>query len=217
MAALLTPETFEFFALYLLSGYVVIFVRSAFVLGLRPKPAELLIEAVVLSLLVQMAMVGAKAITDLIVGYAGVETLPAWVLEPAKELKLAVQVLVVPTALGSVLGLFLRSDWRNGVLRRLSLPVVHPVRRAHDYAFGNDRPPGFVEITYADGTKIAGWFGQESLASTDDRRSDLYLEKAYLIDENGDWKDPDIPRSILVSLTDVRSVEFLSNEVTTHE
>lgn len=215
MTQLLSPDTFEFFARYLLAGYVVIFVRSAFVLGLRPKPTELLIEAVILSLVAQMLLFVLEALHQVVVHSAWAEDLfPVWVVAPQETFVLAVRVLVVPTILGCILGLFLQSNWRNGVLKRFSLPVVHPVRRAHDFAFGNNRPPGLVEITFEDGTKIAGWFGENSLAATDDTRSDLYLERAYLIDDQGNWKNPSEPRSILISLQNVRSVEFLLEKET---
>jgi len=209
MAALLTPETFEFFARYLVAGYIVIFVRSAFVAGLRPKPAELLIEAVVLSLLVQLFT---TALSWLIAALT-----PSLIDGATPELGFAVRILVVPACFGALLGVFLRSNWRNGVLRRLSLPVVHPVRKAHDFAFGNNRAPGLVEITYNDGTKIGGWFGVNSLAATDDARSDLYLERAYVISDEGTWTEPSQPRAVLLSLKDVRSIEFLLQEEDANE
>jgi len=55
---LLAPDTFEFFARYLLAGYVVIIVRARWVAGLRPKTAEQIVEAVLFSLIVQ-AVAGA--------------------------------------------------------------------------------------------------------------------------------------------------------------
>lgn len=143
MTNLLSPDTFEFFARYLLAGYVVIFVRSAFILGLRPKPTELLIEAVILSLIAQLLVFGVEVAhewSDLNLK----ENLPGWLLKPSEVLKLTIGVLFVPALLGILLGLFLQSNWRNGILRRLSLPVVHPVRKAHDFAFGHDRQPGYV-------------------------------------------------------------------------
>ncbi len=210
---LLTPETFEFFARYLLAGYVVIFVRSAFVVGLRPRPTEILIEAVILSLVVQLIVFGLEAAHSLITVQDWARSgLPDWLLTPPEALKLTIRVLLVPLAFGALLGRFLYSDIRSGVLRRLSLPVVHPVRKAHDFAFGNDRRPGLVEITFEDGTKIGGWFGKNSLAATDDDRSDLYLERAYVIQDDGDWKETNEPRAILLNLKNARSVEFLLSE-----
>lgn len=210
---LLTPETFEFFARYLLAGYVVIFVRSAFVAGLRPKPTELLIEAVILSLIAQLLLYPVEWIhSALALSESAKAVLPTWFVSPSSELKLVIRVLIVPALLGCTLGYFLTSDVRSGLLRRLSLPVVHPVRKAHDFAFGGEREASFVEITFEDGTKIGGWYGNSSLASTDDERSDLYLERTYAIDDDGNWTEQTPARSILIKLQNVRSIEFLANE-----
>ena len=44
MQQLFTPESFEFFARYLLSGFIIILVRSKFVIANQPKPMEVFIE-----------------------------------------------------------------------------------------------------------------------------------------------------------------------------
>lgn len=209
MGQLLTPETHEVFANYLLAGYVVIFVRSAFVSGLRPKPADLLNEAVIFYLAIQFILLAIETTYfGALSAYFEAQT-PKALDAPSPLFAIAFQVLIILIALGFIMGRFLKSDWRNGILQRLSLPVIYPGIRAHDFAFGSERTPGLVEITFEVGTKVAGWFGEKSLASTDDPRSDLYLERAYAIDHAGDWKEPKTPRAILISLSNVRSVEFL--------
>lgn len=214
MIQLISPQTFEFFATYLLAGYVVIFVRSAYVSGLRPKPTELLIEAIILSLIVQFIVLLFAGLHGWLVARPWMEWLWEWIKVPPDTLALVVKILLAPGLLGIVLGRFLQSGWRNNLLRRFSLPVVHPVRRAHDFAFGNDRAPGLVEITYEDGTKVGGWFGEKSLAASDEDRSDLYLERVYIIDD-GDWRETIPPRSMLLNLANVRFVEFLEEEENT--
>ncbi len=216
MTALLTPQTFEFFATYLLAGYIVIIVRSKFIVGLQPKPAELVIEAIILSLINQLA---AAAIHE-IASWVG---LIVWVddrLEVSAvdtQLVFLAKILILPTFIGLLLGYNLTAGWKNAFLRRLSLPVIHPVQRAHDYAFGNDRHSGFVMITYDDGTLIAGFFGEKSLAATDANRSDLYLESLYKIDEDGNWEEPTPQRSGWINLVNVRTVEFLDSKETIDE
>lgn len=209
MVSLLSPETFEFFATYLLAGYIVIIVRSRFILGIRPKPAELLVEAIIFSLINQLLASGIVSLSD----FVGTT---AWltergVLQPAQsDFFFFVKVLVLPTILGSVLGYNLTAGWKNALLRRLSMPVVHPVQLGHDYAFGNNREPGFVIVTYFDGTVIGGFFGENSLASSDPDRSDLYLERLYSLESDGAWQEPSPSRSGLITLRDVRSIEFLA-------
>lgn len=210
MSQLLTPDTFEFFALYLLSGYVVIIVRSKFVAGLRPKAAELVIEAIVFSLIVQLA---ALALSHLLM-WTGAK---AWIIENIVTAQTAiglffyVKVLVLPTLLGTFIGVNLNAGWKNAIFRRLYLPVIHPVETGHDFAFGNGREPCFVLITFQDGTLVGGYFGENSLAASNSAKSDIYLERVYSMNDDGQWIEPTPGRSSLMSLSNFRSIEFLDN------
>ena len=55
-------------------------------------------------------------------------------------------------------------------------------------------------VTYEDGTQIFGYFGQQSLASTDPNRSDLFLERLYDVDDDQQWQEKSPPRSALIFL-----------------
>ena len=211
IADLLQPETFQFFAQYLLAGYVVIIVRSRFVAGLRPKPAELIIEAVIFSLWVQLFLVVAAVVLDWFgMGEAlAIRFGPEWRVSNGVFL---LKVLVAPAVLGAFLGWTLSAGWRNAVLRRLSLPVTHPVETAYDFWFGNQPEPSILLITFTDGTEIAGYFGESSLAASNRELRDIYLEHLYSVGESGELADPEVPRSALVNLADVRSVEILKPE-----
>jgi hypothetical protein len=209
MPELVDPDNFEFFARYLLAGYVVFFVRSAIAVGERPKTAELFVEAIILSLVVQIIMLIFSQLALALVNWESVtDHAPLWLKSLSDPLLLTIQVLLIPALLGLGLGIFAKSDRKSGILRMLSLQIVHPVRRAHDFAF-SDRSPCLVEVTFVDGTKVAGWYGTRSLAATDDNRTDLFLERAYIIQENGDWKEPKPGRQVLLKLENVRSIEFL--------
>lgn len=212
MPNLLSPGTFDFFASYLLAGYVVIIVRSRFVAGLRPKPTELVVEAIIFSLINQL-------VASMIVEISTLSGFSRWLSDvgvlPNGESRLFffAKVLILPACIGTLLGYNLTAGWKNALLRRLSLPVIHPVQKGYDFAFGNNREPGFVIVTYFDGTTVAGYFGEHSLAASDDARSDLYLERLYSLGEESlEWVEPSPSRSGLISLKNVRSIEFLDQE-----
>lgn len=202
MTQLLSPATFEFFARYLLAGYVVILVRSRFILGVRPKPAELVVEAVILSLINQLALMLLRLGASATPGIPALPDIPT-------QADLTFEVVVLPTLIGLALGWNLSRGWNNAVLRLLSMPVIRPVQRAYDFAFGQGRPPGLVIVTYDDGTVVRGLFGGGSLAASDPERSDIYLERLYSQDESGQWQEMSPGRSGLLSLKGVRSIEFL--------
>lgn len=201
MAQLITRETFEFFARNLLAGYVIIIVRSYFVVGARPKVTDLVIEAVVLSLINQFVFLALEPVlrTEWVTQYA------------SARLPLITEVLVLPSAIGVLFGFTLARGWSSAILRRLSVPATSPVQRGYDFAFGQQRSPSFVIVTYEDGTVVRGYYGEQSLAATDAQRSDIFLERLYAEGQDGQWNEMEPTRSGLLSLKGVRSIEFLDN------
>lgn len=198
MTDLLNPGNFDFFARYLLAGFIVIWARSIFVVGERPRLAEMFVEAVVLSLVNQLAATA--------IGWLWSLLLPP--LDAPKETFL-LEVLILPAIIGAVFGLSLSRGWNRAVLRRLSMPVQNPIRRAYDFAFLQNSTEGFVIVTYSDGTKVYGYFGEFSLAASGPDRGDLYLERIYDVDEDGQWYESSPPRGALLILEDLRTIEFL--------
>lgn len=211
MTQLLSPDTFEFFARYLLAGYVVILVRSRFVAGLQPRAAELVFEAIILSLWVQVFSIA-------LAGSAQFLGLTAWLDTQIEDgwrsgrLVLLLEILLLPVALGMLFGWSLTAGWKNALFRRLSVPIIHPVRTGYDFWFGAEPKPSVLILTFEDGTVISGYFGQNSLAASDPARRDIYLEYLYTQTEDGEWGEPKVKRSAIISLESVRSIEILEAE-----
>ena len=200
---LISPANFDFFARYLLAGFILMSVRSSFVTAQRPRPAEVLFDAVFLSLVNQL-------IFQLILWLAlwRFPVLQQQINPPARTAFFA-EVVALPVVLGILWGTALARDWKVASLRRLLMPNVHPTERAYDFAFARRTGPGFIIVTYKDGTQVFGYFGYRSLAATDERRSDIYLERLYSVDDQGQWSEPEPPRAALLMLDDIRSIEFI--------
>lgn len=209
MEWLIDPENFEFVARNFLAGYILVTVRSYYVLGERPKATEVVFEAVVLSLFNQLAFL-----------------LLAWLLSTASfvhaptgqaisgmfshpKLGFFLEIIVMPIILGVSIGVGLRRGWNAAMLKRLGMPIIHPTRRAYDFAFGDNRQESFVIVTYSDGTHVYGYFGTCSLAASDQERSDIYLEHLYDVDADGTWRPTDPPKSALLALDGMRVIEFI--------
>ena len=201
MAELLSPDTFEFFARYLLAGFVVISVRGWFVTGSRPKPAEVFFDAVIFSLVNQAIFQGAVGISDAF-GY----NMRA---SDVTDARFFVEILILPTLLGAGLGFALSNERVAVRLRRFALPNSHPAERAYDFALSRISEPVFVIISFKDGSVLHGYFGQQSLAASDTNRSDILLERLYDVDDYGAWRETVPSRSVLVIIDDIRSIEFL--------
>lgn len=211
MFDLLSPTNFDFLARFFLSGFILYSVRSRYVLGDRPKATEIVFESVVLSLINQLVFQAAALALSLLC-LAGNWCAGALSLSDAGRIPFFIEVLVLPALLGIAFGLALRNGWNSALLRRLSMPIVHPTRQAYDFAFGENRTPCFLIVTYEDGTVVFGYFGRRSLAASDRERSDLYLERLYSVTETGSWTEVQPPRGALLMLHDVRSIEFIPSE-----
>lgn len=211
MTSLLSPETFEFFARYLLAGYVVIIIRARFVAGLRPKPTELVVEAIILSLWVQLLTLIISTAMELIGAIKWLDVAYGETWHENRLIFLA-EILVLPAALGLFFGWTLSAGWKNALLRRLSLPIIHPVRTGYDFWFGREPEPCLLIITFDDGTAVSGYFGQESLAASDPSARDIFLEYLYTKNQEGTWVEPTVKRSALITLTNVRTIEILEVE-----
>lgn len=200
---IITPENYAFVARSFLAGYVVIICRSYFIVGSKPKLTEVLVQAILFSLLNQFMFFWLVRVL--------LSSLPSW-REASQQTLLTTEVLIFPAILGVLIGWTASRQGAATLLRRLSIPVIHPIERAYDYAFAQKRMPGFVIVTYEDGTIVRGYFGTESLASSDPNRSDLYLERVYSVDGHDQWQEMEPGRSGYISLKGVRSIEFLDPE-----
>ncbi|WP_333817525.1 DUF6338 family protein [Tabrizicola sp.] len=201
MIDLINPNNFDFFARFLLAGLIIIWLRSAFAVGERPRLSEMVIEAVVLSLVNQL-------VYQTLIWLIPIIGIPL----PKGRAAFLAEVLVLPALLGLCFGLSLSRGWNRAVLRRLSMPIQSPRRRAYDFAFTVHEVEGFAIVTYEDGTRIQGYYGENSLAANDSERSDLYLERIYEVQDDGQWYEKTPPRGALLSLNGMRSIEFLEPE-----
>ncbi len=66
----------------------------------------------------------------------------------------------------------------------LKLRSINPIPTGWDWIFSR-AGTCFVLITLKDGTEIAGYFGGDSMASSDPDRRDIYIEKLYTVPADG--------------------------------
>lgn len=211
VSALLNVEAFEFFARYVLSGFIIYMIRNAYVVGERPQLGEVVLDILLFGLVNQLVfrvagwLVGAVADFAL-VGSAHPDRLAF--LTPGEEARFYVEVLLVPILIGVVSGHALRHGWARGVLRAVALPLVDPIPRAYDHVFAQ-RGTGFVILTFDDGLKVHGYYGPSSRAGRDPGRSEIYLERLYVVGDDGIWQEARPTRAALISLAGLRSIEFI--------
>jgi len=119
-------------------------------------------------------------------------------------------VVVGPAIFGSFLGFWVQ----NGPLRRwlnlIGINPVHPIPTAWDWYFKKPHHRWII-ITLKDGTTFGGRFGSDSFASSDPTERDVFVERIWNIDENGQWKDTG-EKGLLIAHGEIRTLEFFPTE-----
>ena len=91
--------------------------------------------------------------------------------------------------------------------RLMRLRPISPIPTGWDWIFGRT-DPCFVIVTLTDGNLIAGYFGLQSLASSDPARRDIYLERQYVIPNEGEWEEVPDARGIYIEGSHIAFIEF---------
>jgi hypothetical protein len=199
MDRLLSPDTFEFLARYFVAGWVFLSVRSWWIRGERPKPNEVLFEAITLSLLNQLlSLITVPLLISRVMAIGG---------SPA----LIVEILIQPALAALVAGYFAQLGWIPEGLRLLLMPALQPVSSALGFAVDQIDGPSFIIVTYEDGRQVYGYFGENSFARSEGVGA-MFIETLYHLDEEEAWIAAEPRRSGWVTLNGVQTIEFISGK-----
>lgn len=82
---------------------------------------------------------------------------------------------------------------------------------AWDFKF-KDIKKEWVIITLSDKRTVAGFIGENSFVSSNSKERDLYLDKVYKINKNGEWEERERTDGIWIKNEEIRSIEFFNDE-----
>ena len=94
---------------------------------------------------------------------------------------LMIILLVLPVIWPFLYRRFIKSQW-------LASKIQLPYPTAWDYFFDR-RAPVFVLIQLKNGSKLGGYYGSESYATSFPTEGDIYLETVYRVDKDGKFKE----------------------------
>jgi hypothetical protein len=167
-------------------------------------PAERLFRAMAWSVLIYVA----ASPWLLRVGHriAARRTLSPW--EPI--VGMALLVFVAPVALALSILALRRSKHVKDLLGRLTR--IRPAPTPWDFAFDRGHPY-FARVELRDGKMLGGLFGKDSFAAAYPGRQDLFLERAWRLDEEGSFvAEVHDTAGVWLRAEDIRLVEFLEPE-----
>lgn len=119
-------------------------------------------------------------------------------------------VFAVPAVFGIGLPRLTNVRWVNSQLDKVGLGYVDRTPSAWDFVLRQERG-GFMRIRLKDGGVIGGEFFSGSFASTTPDRADLDLERAWQLDENGNFAQPLVDgQGIWIAHDTMQYIEFFS-------
>jgi hypothetical protein len=193
MGEILSLEQLTLIAAFIVPGLVALFVRAQFLTGrIDSKDSVLTLFAISLvwygisAPFVATLNVGATAKHQQVGSWFG------W-------------IIVGPAIFGSLLGLNASKGWTRRILSKLGIRVVDVMPTAWDKTFGR-LEACWVLVTLKDGSKIAGFCGPGSFASSDPKERDIYIERMYGLGENDVWQEI-ANRGVLVPSGEIRCIE----------
>jgi len=120
-------------------------------------------------------------------------------------------VFVSPIILGTIVGAISQREKIRKALQFLGLNPVHIIPTGWDFRFSRITEGKWVLVTLKDGSKVAGWFGSNSFASSDAQDRDIYIEEVYRINETGPWSSIPNNEGVLLRGEQISFIEFWRN------
>jgi len=180
---------------FVVPGLIALYCRAQFLTGRLPPANEAVLASLALSLTyygILIPFVGTGlAATDLR------STTVSWF----------VFIVAGPAIFGSFLGFWVQKRPLRRWLDLIGINLVHPTPTAWDWWFKQPHWRWII-ITLKDGTTFKGYYGPDSFASSDPAERDVFVEKIYEVDENGQWIETG-DKGLFIAHGEIRTLEFL--------
>ncbi len=191
-------QNFHMILFFIVPGIVIVYVRSRFITGRMPSISENVLSFIVLSLIYY-------SLTALFIEQALGFKEPLFI----RAAIWSGLILIGPAAFGIFLGVSAQREWLTWIVNKFDVTIIHVIPTAWDWKFSKvPRGGQFVMITLTNDEKVAGFFGENSFASSDSSERDLYIEEEYTVSEAGIWEARSDKVGILVASREIKYIEF---------
>ena len=174
------PNFYKILAL-LIPGVVILYVRIQFLTGRYVPTTDQLLNYAAVSLVYY------GIVFTLVPVVSKFSTINPLTITSAQVILWLAILFVGPVICGILLGIGAQKNWIRLAFRAVHLNLVHPTPTAWDWKFGLRREE-WVLVTLKNGTKFAGFVGQNSFMSSDPAERDIFIEKVYDIDDDDQWQ-----------------------------
>ena len=189
------PANIPKLLILLVPGFLILWLRTRLVGGVKPEFKEQLFYFAVFS-----------------AGYYGLVR-PLFEMEGGLDLPLwlwgVLFYLGMPVLIGVILGLIAYYELDYRLAAKLKLHLSHRLPTSWDYRFSRIKRGTFVLVTTKDGAMVPGRLTRGSCVAASRDGGDLYVGEAWTIPAGGGpWRKARPPRGVLIRGEDIRFVEI---------
>ncbi|MGO8931857.1 MAG: DUF6338 family protein [Limisphaerales bacterium] len=121
--------------------------------------------------------------------------------------------VVMPLVCGTLWGLFRQRGWDRNLFALLGLKTFehNPAPTAWDAMFP-ERHESWIIITLKDNTRVQGWFGVGSHASSQDDQRDLFV--SHILTQRTDGQKEFVKNTggVYISASEIKTIEFINDD-----
>ncbi len=115
-------------------------------------------------------------------------------------------IFIGPAGFGLLLGVNIQKDLFRRALQWCGLYPVHVIPTAWDWKFSG-MTDQWVLVTLKNGTRFAGFCGDDSFMSSDPAERDIYVQWVYDIDDEANWNQRG-ENAVLITAGEISTIEF---------
>jgi hypothetical protein len=120
-------------------------------------------------------------------------------------------IFVSPIFLALIVALASQMGLLGSLSRYIRLRPISPIPTGWDWIFGRT-DPCYLLVTLRNGSEVAGYFGRQSMASSDPTCRDLYLEEVFQVPPEGPWQSVQRSSGVYIDGSQIAIIEFRSED-----
>lgn len=121
-------------------------------------------------------------------------------------------MVLSPYLLGQIFAIIQKKEIARKIYNKIGFSPINPIPTSWDYVFSNVPSKSWIKVTLTDDNIIYGKFSGNSYAADDETKLDIYIEKVFDVDDEGNWNAVERSNGILIVHNHIKHIEFFSNE-----
>ena len=115
--------------------------------------------------------------------------------------------LISSIVIGLICAYIVQARLIDRCMNLIGIKTINSIPSSWDYFFSR-QVTCFIIIKMKNGTIMAGYYGVNSFSSSSIDERDIYVEKGFYMDANGNWNKDDESIGFYVNSKDIDSIEF---------